>query len=420
MNPHVLLIEAYTDANIGSGALVFNAIEASRHFDPRADIRVMAHYPEAFRQVSNVEAVGDVFHYPFGKARLQQALWLTVTLAWMAAVTIEVLLLPRTLRFLSKWKLRDLLWADTIISVGAERLNDKYPKNIAFSLFTYWIAKKSSRRMILFPCTIGPIFRRTTKRAVRFVLPKLDLVFVRDETSADIVRTLEACAPERLIQTTDVAILNHAAPHDARLLRDSLGIPHGRSIVGISAMRWTYVHNSRDTSFSSYAAYVEQMAALADRLIELYGVHVVFFPTNYPERGCRENDVSVCHEIRDAMAHKEAATVIEVLPSAAQLQAMLSLSEVNITTRMHACILSTAAAIPTLSINYLFKLRGYMETLGLGEFSIDIEDFNCEDMLRLFDRMWRERVKWKAHLELRVTALQTALWKDLEPIRAFV
>jgi len=32
-----------------------------------------------------------------------------------------------------------------------------------------------------------------------------------------------------------------------------------------------------------------------------------------------------------------------------------------------------------------------MEALGLGECLVDIEDSNCEDMLRLIDRMWRGR-----------------------------
>ena len=83
--------------------------------------------------------------------------------------------------------------------------------------------------------------------------------------------------------------------------------------------------------------------------------------------------------------------IVDELPSALEFKSLLARSAVNVTTRMHACILSTSAFVPTMSINYLFKLKEYMDSLGMSKYSIDIEDFNAEDSLSMFDELWNTR-----------------------------
>jgi hypothetical protein len=39
-----------------------------------------------------------------------------------------------------------------------------------------------------------------------------------------------------------------------------------------------------------------------------------------------------------------------------------------------------------------------MNSLGLGEFSIDIEEFNAEWTLNAFDKIWKDRLYWRSWL----------------------
>ena len=136
--------------------------------------------------------------------------------------------------------------------------------------------------------------------------------------------------------------------------------------------------------------------------------------------GCRDNDVATSQEIRDKMTHSDSAFVIDRLTTPSQFKGMLACSRVNIVTRMHACILSTGAGIPTLSVNYLFKLREYMESLGLAEFSIDIEEFNAGDMLEAFDKMWRSREDWSRYVRAAIKEKKESLTKALERMDDFI
>ena len=189
-----------------------------------------------------------------------------------------------------------------------------------------------------------------------------------------------------------------------------------KPIVGISAMRWSYFRNRVETPYSNYDAYVGQMAVLADELVATHGVRVVLFPTNFPVHGCREDDLAVSRAIRDRMERGGEVGVLETLPTPAELKGMLACSELNITTRMHACILSTGSGTPTISVNYLFKVREYMRSLGLEEFSIDIEEFNAAWAIGIFERMWPERAAWREKITAAVGEKKADLARAMERI----
>jgi polysaccharide pyruvyl transferase WcaK-like protein len=208
--------------------------------------------------------------------------------------------------------------------------------------------------------------------------------------------------PARVVETADVAVLQPQEGPEASWARvkgfSGGSFEKGTPIVGLTPLKWTYKAN-RVTPYSNYESYVREMVKLADQLVKTYGVKIGFYPTNFPENGCREDDVTVCREIRDQMADPGAAFVADKLTSPGEFKGMVALSQVNIVTRMHACILSTGAGVPTLSINYLFKLGEYMESLGLKDFSVDIEEFQAETVLKAFDRMWTDRKGWAKRTE---------------------
>lgn len=390
---NILIFEAYTDANVGSCALVENAISELRSRFPQASIKVMAHRPEYFNKLYKIETFVDIFEYPFLKPKFSQYLWLLKTMLWMVSCWIVAPFLEpgkhiaKIMPFQNK--LLPFLWADLTISVGAERINDKYYKNILFSLYTYSLVKRLKKKLILFPSTIGPFIFIWSKFLAKRVLRKIDLIYTRDQLSAEITEGLIGADSGNICKTIDLAILQEWIPRREALQM----IPANMTdkIVGISAMRWSYFRNSIETPFSNYEAYLNEMTCLADTLVDIYRVKIVFYPTNFNMHGCRENDLATALEIRERMKRSQEVIVVDKLPTPAQLKGMLACSEVNITTRMHACILSTGSGTPTISINYLFKIREYMSSLGLSDFSKDIEEFNAEWALKAFARIWPER-----------------------------
>ncbi len=420
---HILVFEAYTDANIGSGALVENTVNILKGKYPNSEIKIMAHYPAAFNY-ENIESIPDVFEYPFLKPRWIQVIWLFKTMLWLLLAYLQALIFKSKSFLLFREKARPFQWADLAVSVGAERLNDKFVKGLFFSALSLGLLKVLGKKVVFFPSTIGPFLYKPTRWLSGAVLKRLDLVYTRDRQSTQTCLDKLKLDPSRVVETADVAVLQSQVDADIswELLQSfqEKQLSSGTPLVGISAMEWTYRSNKVETQYSNYESYIREMAQLADTLVEKYGVKIVLFSTNYPIHGCREDDVAVSRKIRDKMARPDSAIVIDRLTTPSQFKGMLACSQVNIVTRMHACILSTGAGIPTLSVNYLFKLKEYMESLGLGEFSIDIEEFNAEDMLVAFDKMWKSREDWSRKIRAVIENKKKSLTKDMERMDDFI
>jgi polysaccharide pyruvyl transferase WcaK-like protein len=389
MTKKYLIIEAYTDANIGSGALVENTVKLLQEQlgVSKDHLRIMAHYPSVFEEKYEIKSVQDIFKFPFNINRFSQVIWLIKTINWLCFAWC----FPKTAIKTKRWS--DYRWADTVISVGAERINDKYIKNEFFSLFTYAIVKKFNRRMILAPSTYGPFLYRFTRFAANYVFTKLDLIYCRDQKSYDTVSQFKKINLSKILNTSDVAIFQEWSTDYKQTLFDD-----NEKLVGISVLRWTYVANKYETPYSNYESYKKEMAVLIDSIIEQYQVSIILFPTNYPVNGCREDDVIVAKEIYALTTHKKQIRIVETLPSAFEFKSLLACCEINITTRMHACILSTSAYIPTMSINYLFKLKEYMNSIGLNQYSVDIEDFCAYESLKIFEQLWVNKLTIKSEL----------------------
>lgn len=406
-----LIIEAYTDANIGSGALVENTIGLLEKANKarREDIRVMAHYPSVFEEKYGVKAVKDIFNYPFNQPRIRQAFWLLKTTMWMAYAW----LFPRKALNSSRWQ--DYKWADVIISVGAERINDKYIKNELFSLFTYGVVKKFGKKMVLAPSTYGPFLHRYTRRSAASIFRQIDLIYCRDQRSYNtIIQFSEGGGSnlvDKIINTSDVAIFQKwDSDYKQHYFDDE------KLIVGISVLEWTYVHNKYETPYCSYSSYVREMSEFIGRIIHKFDVNVILYPTNFPVNGCREDDVRVVRQIHETCRDKAQVKYIDQLLSPHEFKSLLSCSAVNITTRMHACILSTSAHVPTMSINYLFKLKEYMDGLGLSDYSIDIEDFCADAAMPLFEKLWKNKDHIREELSSKIQQKKTQLEKDFRRI----
>ena len=420
---HILIFEAYTDANIGSGALVENTVQLLKAKYPGCEIKIMAHYPDAFHY-EGVESVPDAYDYPYLQARVRQLFWLAGTLTWLFFAFLQAFLFKSKPFPLFKGKTRYFQWADLAVSVGAERLNDKFVNIQFFSALSLLLLKAMGKKVVFFPSTIGPFFYAPTRALSSRALRGLDLVYTRDHRSTQTCLEVLKLEPSKVIETSDVAVLQQqeGGKKSWELLSAFRGSPlkPGTPVVGVSALKWTYRANKVETPYSNYESYLGELAKLSDAVVERTGAQIAFFPTNYHVHGCREDDVAVCREVMEKMKHKEAAFVIDRLTPPSEFKGLLACSRVNIVTRMHACILSTGAGIPTLSINYLFKLKEYMESLGLGEFAVDIEEFHAEALLPAFDRMWKEREHWAGVIRNAIDSKKQSLTRALSRMDPFL
>lgn len=412
----ILIIEAYTAANIGSGALVENSISLLNENFPKAKVEILAQNPDSIARLTGLPTYPELFTLPLRRPRLQQVFWLLITGSWMAAQSVAFALRKLCLNIPESFytfdddrlrALRKIKEADMIVSVGAERINDNFYKAILFSLFMLWVAQKYGKFLILFPQTIGPFHFTLTKALSASILNHCDIIFLRDEKSRDILNEIGVRGP-KIVGACDVAVMQSriSADDGQRLLAGAVDTDGNRPLVGISAMKWSYI---KAQGKSGYSEYKDVLARVADDLVERKSAKILFLATNVLTEGCREDDVAAATEIVQLMKYKDDACVLDTLYSPSQMKGIMGLLDLCLVTRMHACIFATGACTPTVSINYQFKLHEYMKLVGLEDYTIDIDRVTYETLSAIVDRAWSNLPRMREILEEKVHSLTQQL-----------
>ncbi len=416
----ILIIEAYTDGNIGSASLVENSIYLLQKYFPKAKIEILAQFPEHIKKFSGLPSFPELISMPFKQSRVKQVVWLLKTLFWMISHSLAMIMKKKGAYvpiWLYTYDERKLLaldrieWADMVVSVGAERINDNFYKAILFSLFMLWAIRLHKKFLILFPQTIGPFHFRLTRFLSKKILNSCDVIYLRDKKSYKTILELGIKNPI-IANACDVAILQRVAPIDeAKKILNNANVPDdGKPLVGISALRWDYI---KAKGKSRYEDYRYAIARVADKMIEEKEARIVFLATNMPVHGCREDDIDVARDIISSMKKSESAHIVNQLCTPAQMKSIMGLLEMCLVTRMHACIFSTGILTPTFSINYQFKLHEYMRLVGLEDYTIDIDNVTYERLKEIADKTWNNRKRIREILEEKIASCIAILENEI-------
>ena len=416
----ILIIEAYSAANIGSGALVENSVRLLQENFSGAEIEVLAQTPESIHKLTGLPCFHELISLPLGQSRLKQIVWLSKTGLWMSVHAVAVLLrtigipVPESLYTFNARTLaavRKVKEADMVVSVGAERINDNFYKAILFSLYMLWMVQTYRKFLVLFPQTIGPFHFRLTRFFSARVLKRCDVIYLRDHKSYEIIKEIGVDGPN-VINTCDVAVLQVAIGREEAwsLLAQCNVKNEGKPLVGMSVMQWSYV---KSEGKSGYGEYTRAIAAAADWFIEEKGVHVLFVATNVLTEGCREDDVAAAKDILALMRRQEGATILNRVFTPSQMKGIMGVLDLCLVTRMHACIFSTGIFTPTASINYQFKLKEYMRLMGLTDYTVDIDGVTTENLRELLERAWRDRRRNRDVLGRKITFWDANLRKEM-------
>ncbi|MDD4938643.1 MAG: polysaccharide pyruvyl transferase family protein [Candidatus Omnitrophica bacterium] len=410
----VLIFEAYTDANVGSASLIENACNIVRSAFKDASISILAQNKEAVGRFSGLPVFSEIFILPLNKGRLSQAWWFVVNLFWMAADAfsrISRLRAPCGFYTLSREKkraLKAIRESDVVFGIGAERINDNFFLALPFSLYSIWLVKSYNKKLILLPQTIGPFYFSVSKFFARKALLLCDRIYTRDKRSLDVLKSLKI--PEWKFKfVPDMALLQKTAPAEAiSRIRLKEGIPQGVRFAGVSALKWSYFKSN-----GNYAQYKEIMAKACDYLSGEKDYHVIFMPTNVKVHGCREDDIATAAEIHGLMKNKTRASLVTSLYTPAEIKGLCGLMDIFIATRMHACILATSAFVPTIAINYQFKLYEYMKLLGLEYYSLDIGELDFGVLRSLMDDLCLYKERLRPHLQRQIAILGSRVHNTL-------
>lgn len=284
------------------------------------------------------------------------------------------------------------------ISGGGGLLQDSTGKgwSILYYLGLILVAKIVKVPVMIYAQGIGPVSKQINKKLMKWILNKVDLITVRDNSSKELLENLGVVRPSIYVNSDPSFLLRRKDIKDTIDIMDKythireLIYSNNRPVIGISVRECK--ENRKDIR--------RIFAKVADDLIENYKAKIIFLPFKFGE------DVCISEEILSLMKNKNQANVLKTRLEPEELLSLLYRLSLMVGVRLHSIIFSTMADIPFIALNYDPKVKNFVESLGLSELLLELDDTSLKN--------FKEKVKYIKENNDRIKKILSKKVKILE------
>jgi polysaccharide pyruvyl transferase WcaK-like protein len=295
--------------------------------------------------------------------------------------TIKIKSLRPSLFF---WDIRKLVQEnDLIMLVEGSCYMDTWGSAL---LWCYLLATRYAHSMGK-PCVAYSVDAGSASRfngwLIRREASKTDLILGRTQKAADRLKKWGVNAPIEV--TADNAFAFHPNPSDDGLLKRVW--PEASHVVGVAAediykwpvvirpwarkkhlYRWPYCYTHTKESEDKSELLADVLAVQSDEIIEDYDKDVALL-------SMEGLDATFANKIQGLMNHPERTKVFTSTDyNASQITSILRSTELLITSRYHAGVLSLAKQIPQTAIGHDLRIKDLYSDLGIEDLFVDHED----------------------------------------------
>lgn len=269
-------------------------------------------------------------------------------------------------------------------------------------LFNYlhtlsWVLPMAARRgvpVVIFNATLGMVSTDGGRRCLTRVLASSRRIIVRDSASGELARTL---APEREppLQGADSAlsVVPASAATVDRVAREHGVLQSGRPVLGFNVNAYLDAYLGSENLDLSTAAFQQTIASVLDRAVAELGVEVLLFQT-HPMDGPMVDGV-----LGRVTAGDHVRAVRNPPVGHRVLTGLLGRAEAVVSMRTHGLILASRMRTPPAGLITYAKSRAYLESIGMGEATLELRDFGVETLWSLVRELWERRREHRTHLQ---------------------
>lgn len=255
-------------------------------------------------------------------------------------------------------------------------------------LHEVWLAKAFGKPVYLCAQSFGPYPRRLQRALARAVLPKADLILVREAKSRALLTSL-GIGSSRVRKVPDSAFCFQPERWQGA---DALLGPGtaGEVLVGVTVRAWL--------SGAAQHAYECAVAEFVDRISKRPDVRVVIV-AQVTATDQNDDDRIVGERIQQLIGKRSNVAVMMDRLSHYEIKSVFDRLTYLVGTRFHSAIFALTSNVPTIAIEYEHKTSGIMQDLGLEKWVVRIEDVTADNLTELFDELVAERESYLRHLD---------------------
>jgi polysaccharide pyruvyl transferase WcaK-like protein/O-antigen/teichoic acid export membrane protein len=314
---------------------------------------------------------------------------------------------------------RRLESADLLVTIGGSSIYDDpdvaAPLSLArllCILYPIWAAGRVGTPVVLAGHTLGPFPRRSGRLLARWMLRRVDITVLREQTSLEVAQRLRL---KSVRVRPDLAFAT-AAQRTERVTSALARLPEGTDApLALVIRQHPHAGSQADLRVAGVFAQVAR-EAVADGLINSVLVVVQCMgPTAI------EDDRALSEQLCWMLEEDVPTTLVAEDLTVGELAALYGACRVVLTVRLHAAILALSQATPAYSVAYMTrKTEGVMQAAGRGGDWCAFDDLNSAQVSFALKDMLAPRIvaDLQRRAEDRLIELhgEAASWLSLEPV----
>lgn len=270
------------------------------------------------------------------------------------------------------------------------KFNNPFINNLKSIAIFSSACRRKGIPIVFYNASIGPINHQFGKKALQKVLDASPLVITRDVNTIKLIEDLHLHHPDMVVHA-DCA-LNTQLPSESRMqeiiaLEDLFKGPNGTIGLNINA----YIDDWSQRGSLNREDFCSIIAETADKLIDHLDVDILFTVTQIM-------DMKITQECVERIHRRDRVRVVGNKDYTYQeLAGLLGKVDVHAGLRTHTLIFCAAVGTPMISINAYPKSAGFLETVGMGDWTIDFGELSVHNLFDIMIRAWgiREQLREK-------------------------
>lgn len=249
-----------------------------------------------------------------------------------------------------------------------------------YFLFYVRLAQKLNKKVIFFPNSYGPFEGFTVKKQVKSVFNNLNLVYAREQVSAN---SLGELLGKKVPVEMDLGFfLNKGSQDQALDILNKYNFKKEDKIIGITIRPWRFPGHQKPQEL--YKKYIDSVARLTGHIIEK-GYKVALCNQSLGPNS-HEDDRNAIKDLLEQISHPNIVWINENL-TCELLKAIYSNFYFFVGTRFHSIIFSLTSLVPSIAIGYGGnKAKGIMGDFNLNEYVVQIQDVESDLLVNMFDK----------------------------------
>jgi polysaccharide pyruvyl transferase CsaB len=292
--------------------------------------------------------------------------------------------------------LKMFIQTDVLVVGGGGLFFDHSSTNLYFKRLLAKIAwaKRLGKRVAVFGVGVGPIHHEESRRLLRKVLSKVDLITVRDAESHRLLDEIGVAGPP-IHTTADFVYLLEGSP-DARVCEivNAEKLPLGdRPRVAVCIYGDQIKIDSIRNSLLRFCEFA----------VSELGADIWFVPM---QTGGGFDDRVGARQLVEQLATRDNIHLVEGEYSPWESQGLLGRVDAVLGMRLHGVILALNNATPVFGISYMPKVERAFDELGHPEWQLTPDNLSPDGLIDGFRKLWSNRESIKEQLRTRASEIR--------------